>query len=101
VRHYRKQPRRCPPEGRCFYRFGGEMCFAGPLIDDAHYDPNMEGYRVHDLLKAFAMPAWFRDNVGFIEELQTLHDTETNWAGDRMEMVLELFAAERGLEMPA
>jgi hypothetical protein len=47
------------------------------------------------------MPGWFRDNVSFIEELQTIHDTETNWAGDRMEMILELFAAERGVEMPA
>lgn len=76
------------------------MCFAGRLIDDAYYDPEMEGYRVHDLLKVFAVPAWFHDNVSFIEELQMLHDTETNWDGDRMEIILELFAVERGLEMP-
>ena len=77
------------------------MCFAGPLIDDAHYDPDMEGYRVGDLVKVFAMPGWFRDNISFIEELQTIHDTETNWPADRMEIILELFAAERGLTMPA
>ena len=42
----------------------------------------MEGYRVRELLKVFAMPAWFRDNIDFIEELQTIHDTETNWGDD-------------------
>jgi hypothetical protein len=61
----------------------------------------MEGYRVRDLLRVFAMPAWFRDNIGFIEELQTIHDTETNWPGDRMEMILELFAAERRMTIPS
>ena len=61
----------------------------------------MEGYRVRDLVKVFAVPAWFRHNISFIEELQMLHDTETNWGGDRMELTLELFAVERGLVMPA
>jgi hypothetical protein len=101
VRHYRKQRRRCPVEGRCFYRFAGDMCFAGLLIDDTHYDRDMEGYRVRDLLKIFALPTWFQDNINFIEELQTFHDTETNWPVGRMDIVLELFATERGLTMPA
>jgi hypothetical protein len=98
VFHYRHQRTRCPREGRCFYRFADAMCFVGPFIDDAHYDLEMEGYRVRELVKAFAMPRWFRDNIDFLEELQSIHDTEANWdAPDRMEMVLELFAAERGL----
>ena len=101
VRHYHKQHRRCPVEGRCFYRFGGEKCFTGVLIDDARYDPDMEGYRVRDLLKVFAMPTWFRDNIDFIEELQTIHDTETNWPVGRMDMILGLFAAERELTIPS
>jgi hypothetical protein len=101
VRHYRKQHRRCPVEGRCFYRFGGNMCFAGPLIDDTHYNPDMEGYRVRDLLKVFAMPTWFHDNIDFIEELQKIHDMETNWPVGRMDMILGLFAAERGLTLPS
>jgi hypothetical protein len=101
VRHYRKQRRRCPVEGQCFYRLGGDMCFAGPLIDNTHYDPDMEGYRVRDLLKVFAMPAWFRDNISFIEELQTIHDTEANWRGDRMQTILEMFATEHSLRMPS
>ncbi len=67
-----------------------------------HYDPEMEGYRIRELLKIFAMPKWFRDNLDFLEELQSIHDTQTNWdAPNRMEMVLELFAAERGLSMSA
>jgi len=61
----------------------------------------MEGYRVRDLVKAFAMPAWFNDNIRFIEELQTLHDTETNWLGDRMEPILKMFAVDHGLRMPS
>ena len=49
----------------------------------------------------FTMPAWFRDNISFIEELQTVHDTETNWLGDRMETILMMFAADHGLRMPS
>jgi hypothetical protein len=102
VFHYRQQRTRCPPEGQCFYRFADTMCFVGPLIDDAHYDPEMEGYRIRELTKTFAMPKWFRDNLDLLEELQSIHDTQTNWdAPNRMEMVLELFAAERGLSMSA
>jgi hypothetical protein len=103
VRHYRAQPQRCPAKGNCFYRFDDLMCFVGRLIDDAHYvdgDDGMEGYRVHDLVKLFAMPQWFRDNLDFIKDLQDIHDTETNWPDGRMDIVLELFAEERGLKMP-
>ncbi len=101
VRHYRAQRRRCPPEGHCSYRLGGDRCFVGALIDDAHYDREMEGYLVYDLLKVIEMPGWFRENAGFIAEIQFLHDTPSNWSAGRMDMVLELFAAERGLTMPA
>jgi hypothetical protein len=103
VRHHRKQRRRCPDAGNCFYRFDDLMCFVGALIDDAHYvdaEDGMEGYRVHDLVKLFAMPRWFRDNLNFIKDLQDIHDTETNWPNGRMDIVLELFAEERGLKMP-
>ena len=100
VLHYRAQPRRCPKEGQCFYRRQGDGCFVHPLIDDEHYDPDMEGYKVRDLIKRFAMPAWFRENIGLIEELQAIHDTETNWVGDRMEKILEMFSTDRGLTMP-
>jgi hypothetical protein len=101
VRHHRKQRRRCPVEGPCFYRFAGDMCFVGALIDHDWYDSEMEGYRVRELLNVSAMPAWFRDNIGFIEELQTIHDTRTNWPSDRMEMILEMFAGERGMTIPS
>jgi hypothetical protein len=101
VRHHRKQRRRCPAQGQCFYRFAGDMCFVGALIDHDWYDSEMEGYRVRELLNVSAMPAWFRDNLGFIEELQTIHDTRTNWPSDHMEMILEMFAAERGMTIPS
>lgn len=101
VRHYRKQRRRCPVEGQCFYRLGGDMCFASSLIDSTHYVPDMEGHPVRDVIKAFTAPAWFRDNISFIEKLQTIHDTKTNWLGDRMETILKMFAADHGLRMPS
>lgn len=46
------------------------------------------------------MPAWFRENIDLIEELQAIHDTETNWVGDRMETILKMFSTDRGLTMP-
>jgi hypothetical protein len=101
VRHYRAHPRRCVSDvtGRCCYRLGRDRCFAGALIDDAHYDRKMEGYTVFALAAHFSMPAWFHDNIDFIEALQNLHDDVKNWP--RMEMALELFAVARGLAMPA
>jgi hypothetical protein len=101
VRHYRKQRRRCPVEGECLYRLGDDKCFIGPLIGDEHYDPTMEGHPIRELMKIFATPVWFRIHVDFIEELQRIHDNETNWGDGIMDMVLEMFAEERGLEMPA
>jgi hypothetical protein len=71
------------------------------LIGDEHYDSTMEGHPVRELPKIFAMPVWFRVHVDFIEELQRIHDNETNWGEGIMDMALEKFAEERGLEMPA
>lgn len=86
--------------GRCLHRFAGDMCLASSLIDDARYNANMAGCYVRDILKVFAMPAWFQDNIDFIEELQAFRDTEANWPDGRMDMALGLFAAERGLTIP-
>ena len=99
VAHYRAQPRRCPSVGMGFYRFADDRCLVGALIDDAHYVPAMEGYSVRDLLKVFTLPAWFEKNIGFIEELQAIHDAEANWVGNRMDAVLERFATDHGLGM--
>jgi hypothetical protein len=101
VRHYRKQRRRCPVEGECHYRLSDDECFIGPLIGDEHYDPTLEGHPVRELLKIFAMPIWFRIHVDFIEELQRIHDNETNWVDGIMDMVLEMFAEDHDLRMPA
>lgn len=99
VAHYRQQPRQCTgPAGGCAYRNGPEACFGGALIDDAHYHLEMEGYPIRALLRLFPMPAWFRENIDLIQDLQKIHDDWRNWgAVPRMEMVLELFAVERGL----
>jgi hypothetical protein len=99
VRHYRAQGRRCPAVGLGAYRRGRDRCFIGALIDDALYEPRMEGMSACSLLHVFDMPEWFRESADFIEELQKLHDTKSNWPAERMDMVLELFAKERGLDM--
>jgi hypothetical protein len=100
VRLHRAQRSRCPPEGDCFYYFGPLRCFISPVLGE-YFDPAMEGIPVPLLPKAFALPQWFNVNINFIAELQETHDTETNWPSDRMDTVLELFAEERGLTMPA
>ena len=88
-----------PVEGQCLYRLSNDECFVGPLIGDEHYD-TMEGHPVGQLLNMFAMPVWFQIHVDFIEELQRIHDNETNWGDGIMDMVLETFADEHGLRMP-
>ena len=45
------------------------------------------------------MPIWFRDNIVFIEDLQTPPRRRIpNWPAGRMDTILELFAAERGTD---
>jgi hypothetical protein len=101
VRHYRAQPRRCATAAnRCAYRFGEDRCFVGALIDDDLYDLEMERSSAEPLMSLFAMPSWFRGNIDLIVDLQRIHDTEANWPDGRMNTVLDLFAAERGLRMP-
>ncbi len=100
VRLHRAQRSRCPPEGDCFYYFGHFRCFITPVLGE-YFDPEMEGIPVALLSGAFALPQWFNANINFLAELQRIHDTETNWPSDRMDMLLELFADERGLTMPA
>lgn len=98
MRHYRGQPRRCPPEGQCLYRWGDERCFVGALID-ARWRPTMEGYSVRQLEHLFALPTWFLTHLDVIEELQAIHDNEANWAPGVMDVVLKRFADERGLRI--
>lgn len=101
VRHYREQPRRCPLDGMCFYRFNGDKCWVGALIPDELYHPDMEGPDVDYLARTYpSLPAWFRDESGFLGRLQAVHDSETNWAAG-MDNVLEKFAEEHGLRMPS
>ena len=106
VRHYRKQPWQCSigDQGKlCAYRSNdGSKCFVGALISDDYYSPEMEGSSLPSLLDAgYQFPQWIMDNSDFISILQNLHDIPGNWSDNRMPMILELFAAERGLTMPA
>lgn len=100
VAHYRAQPSQCSDiSGVCAYRRGPLRCFGGALIDDEHYDKRMEGLEVDLLVTHFPLPKWFRANAKFIRELQYIHDNRANWIEGRMEMVLALFATERGLTL--
>ena len=74
----------------------------GALLHEEFYAPEMEGVSFKSLLKAgHPFPQWMRDNAKFIGEIQQIHDSVGNWSDNRMPMILELFAAERGLTMPA
>jgi hypothetical protein len=101
VGHFHKQRRRCPTEGQCFYRFADDRCFIGALIDDEHFDPLMEGYRVKELAERFPMPNWFVANLDLIEKLQILHDHPGNWHSGVMEVQFKRLANERHLTIPA
>lgn len=99
VEHYRRQPRPCLSAGQCLYRSGTLKCYGGALISDHDYAPDMEGKAVDELAERYPLPDWFKENVAFISNLQKLHDTRTNWLGDRMPMVLRLFAEEHNLKI--
>lgn len=61
--------------------------------------PIWEGYKVRDLVKKFAMPVRFRENIDLIAELQAIHDIGAHWVSDRMETTVEIFSKDRGLTM--
>lgn len=105
VRHCRAQPRRgmSAATGRCSQRLGDQRCLIGALIDDEHFHPEVQGFRKAQAVayNIAPRPIWFRENVVFLEDLQRRHDAASNWPAGRMDTVLKLLAAERGLTMPA
>lgn len=100
VWHYRKQPYRCADMmGACLHRYGNDKCWVGALMSDEEAARALL-MGVKMLIDTGASPTWMVPHRDFLADIQAIHDTTTNWDEGRMPMVLEMFAAERGLVMP-
>ena len=61
----------------CLYRGpNGRKCAAGWLIDDAHYDESLEGMTADrsDVVDALVASGVARQDIGFVRDLQRVHD---------------------------
>lgn len=90
--------------GGCrYYAPDGLKCAVGCLIDEKHYDENLEGSSADDPLVEAALEASIGrgltgDEVLMLEALQEIHDHDRpeNWAES-----LQEFAHKNDLVMPA
>lgn len=69
-------------EPACRYRMkkGDKVltCAAGCLIPNDVYKPDMENFRIHMVKNYPGIPAFIKNNLGLIGQLQRLHDNEDN-----------------------
>ena len=74
--HLLRQNQKALQHEICKYRVENSdlKCAAGCLIPDDIYDPKMEGTRYHGLIPKYAFP---NEHVYLIEELQSIHDSES------------------------
>lgn len=71
----------------CAYRGeNGMKCAVGVLIPDDMYDPDMDkfggdGTSIDCILHKYPdkVPEWFHENSVFLESLQDIHDSASNW----------------------
>lgn len=83
VTHLYSQGKRSVSKTSCLY-WGedGSKCAAGALITEDFYFPELEANRTisyHVKENPDKFPDWFLDNLGLIQELQTVHDRTYNW----------------------
>lgn len=101
-----KDKRKAWDNGLCMYRMplgNGESlkCFAGVLIPDDMYDPNMERATAHPLmsmypeLKPYLIPS--DGKAGFIRSLQGIHD---DFRVEEWDGMLRMFAENDFLTVP-
>lgn len=96
--------RRADEDGsfQCKYRGPlGTSCAVGIFIPDKAYDPVMEGSAVSALLDCdppFKLPAWMKENVRLLSDLQDVHDFECYWSSTReMKLRFRRVALDHGL----
>lgn len=64
-------------EGQCRYRHpDGLQCFAGCLITDDEYKPEMEGQDFNYLVQNFPSMERFAEHAALIMDLQKIHDQQ-------------------------
>lgn len=84
---------------QCAYRGDLDMkCAAGWLIPDEVYTPDLEGCSISFNPRAGnkSDPSSLFQKIGFVSELQQIHDLYQN----TMKEELELYATKCGLEVP-
>jgi hypothetical protein len=78
VAHARKQNRRALDGNSCRYRTReGLKCFAGALITDEHYLPELEGRSAYNIgvEQALTRSGVSETQLSLVGELQTIHDS--------------------------
>ena len=84
VAHARAQNARALDGGSCRYRTrDGLKCFAGALIADEHYRPELEGRAVYniDVERALVRSGVTDAQISLVGDLQSVHDhyTPEHW----------------------
>lgn len=82
--HLFKQGRRSTDHQRCRYHGeNGLKCAVGVLVaDDVYFSEMDEGNKtIKSLVEQHGdkFPNWFRDNLGLLQTLQSVHDKQRNW----------------------
>jgi hypothetical protein len=82
--HLFKQGKRSTDQSRCRYHGeNGLKCAVGVLVSDDVYFPEMdEGNKTIKSLveqNEDKFPDWFKDNLGLLQTLQSVHDKQRNW----------------------
>ena len=82
--------------GHCMYRGpNNTKCAIGCLIPDKLYLPGMEHNTVY-MITIFKVPAYFYEYLGFLTDLQLIHDTKSYWPN--ITQALEKFALNHKLK---
>ena len=100
TRHLLRQRRKSQAyDGTCLYRGpAGTKCAVGCLLTDEEASRCVEGQSPDGLLVDGTLPSRLRRHVGFLEELQPLHDD--NEPSEWRELLCQL-GRSYGLKLPA
>jgi hypothetical protein len=82
----------------CEYRGNGNSrCAVGIFIPDGTYEANMEGNDVLRLLEDYgdALPSWMSYHINLLRDLQSAHDSMSNWYSPQLMRRALLEVADR------
>ena len=82
----------------CEYRgSGNSRCAVGLFIPDDVYEAGMEGNDARYLLETYGdvLPSWMSHNLGLLRDLQSAHDSMSNWYSPHLMRRALLAVADR------